>query len=110
MTLWEMLDRTLYYGRVLIYSRNAYDQCVPIFRGKVQDAREEGNQVWDYLPYEVDQWICGKGATLIYVKHYDYENRLEKCYSNSDKWTEAKRPYRRSYEVERELDKWKLTD
>ena len=106
MTLWEMLDNTLYYGNVIIYLRNAYDQCVKVFSGTVQEAREEGCNVWDCLPYEVDQWICGNKIALIYVKHYDYENRLENSYSNSDKWTKEQKPYKSSYEVRKELENW----
>lgn len=105
MTLWEMLNTTLWYGKVLIYSRNAYDQCVPLFKGIVNDARQDVDNVWDYLPSEVDQWICGNGITLIYVKHYGYEERLEKFYSNSDKWTPKNRPYLHSIDVEKELRK-----
>ena len=90
MILHEMLANTSYYGQVLIYARNAYDQCVDEY-------------VWDYLTYEVDQWICGNHWTLIYVKHYAYEDRLETCYYDSDRWTRENRPYKSSYEVEKEL-------
>ena len=79
MILHEMLASTSYYGQVLIYARNAYDQCVEIFQGSVENARKD-EYVWDYLTYEVDQWICGNHWTLIYVKHYAYEDRLETCY------------------------------
>ena len=67
MILHEMLANTSYYGQVLIYARNAYDQCVEIFQGSVENARKD-EYVWDYLTYEVDQWICGNHWTLIYVK------------------------------------------
>lgn len=107
MTLWEMLDCTLYYGKVLIYTRNAYDQCLKLFKGQVNDARCNVDYVWDYLPKEIDQWICGNGATLIYVKHYDYDNRLENSYINSDKWTEKNKPYVSSYDAQKELEQWR---
>ena len=32
MILHEMLANTSFYGQVLIYARNAYDQCVKLFR------------------------------------------------------------------------------
>lgn len=102
MILHEMLANTSFCGQVLIYARNAYDQCVKLFQGSVENARKDEN-VWDYLTYEVDQWICGNHWTLIYVKHYAYEDRLETCYYDSDRWTRENRPYKSSYEVEKEL-------
>lgn len=103
MTLYEMLDRTLYYGNVLIYNRNAYDQCMKLFQGTVSEARKDEDYVWDYLMQEVDQWICGNGWTLIYVKYHHYNDRLENHYLNSKNWTKENRPYKGSYEVEKEL-------
>ena len=103
MTLYEMLDNTIYYGEVMICARNAFDQCIYLFNGKVEDARKDTEDVWDYLMNEVDQWICGNEVMLIYVKHYGYEERLEKFYCNSDKWTRDKRPYLFSSEVEKKL-------
>ena len=41
MILHEMLANTSYYGQVLIYARNAYDQCVEIFQGSVENARKD---------------------------------------------------------------------
>lgn len=102
MTLWDMLDKTLHYGNVLIYSRNTYDQCMPIFKGKVNDARCDEN-IWDYLPNEIDQWICGNKWMLLYVKHEHFEDRLEEHYLYSDKWTSSNHPYKSSYEVEKIL-------
>ena len=101
MILHEMLASTSYYGQVLIYARNAYDQCVEIFQGSVENARKD-EYVWDYLTSEVDQWICGNHWTLIYVKHYAYEDRLETCYYDSDRCTRENRHYESSYEVEKE--------
>ena len=102
MTLWEMLDKTLYYGNILIYSRNACDQCMPIFKGRVYEARSDEN-VWDYLPNEIDQWICGNKWMLVYVKYEYFEDRLEEHYLYSDKWTRDNHPYKSSYEVEKLL-------
>lgn len=102
MTLWEMLDKTLYYGNILIYSRNGYDQCMPIFKGKVYKARSDEN-VWDYLPNEIEQWICGNKWMLVYVKYEYFEDRLEEHYPNSDKWTRDNHQYKSSYEVEKLL-------
>ena len=103
MTLWDMLDKTLYYGNVLIYSRNVYDQCMPIFQGVVSDARSD-EDVWDYLTNEVEQWICGNKWMLIYVRYEHFEDRLEEHYLYSDKWTKEKHPYKSSYEVEKILN------
>lgn len=102
MTLYEMLDKTLYYGNVLIYHRNAYDQCIKIFQGAVSDARQD-EDVWDYLMREIDQWICGNEWMLIYVKFHYYNDRLENHYIYSDNWTRENRPYKSSYEVKKEL-------
>lgn len=101
--LYDMLDKTLYYGNVLIYTRNVYDQCMFVFKGKVDDARSD-EDVWDYLTSEVDQWICGNKWMLIYVKNRHYEDRLERHYSHSDAWTKERHPYKSSYEVEDLLD------
>lgn len=103
MTLWEMLDKTLYDGNVLIYERNTYDQCMKIFQGKVNDAKQDSDRVWDYLMQPIEQWICGNRWTLIYVKNHYYNDLLETQYSNSDKWTREKHPWKSSYEVENEL-------
>ena len=102
MTLWDMLDKTLYYGNVIIYSRNVYDQCMPIFKGIVEDARCDEN-VWNYLTKEVEQWICGNKWMLIYVRFEHFEDRLEKHYPYSDKWTRDDHPYKSSYDVEKLL-------
>ena len=103
MILWDMLDKTLYYGNVLIYSRNVYDQCMPIFQGRVDNARCHYD-VWDYLTNEVEQWICGNKWMLIYVKNNYYEDKLEEHYLYSDKWTKDNHPYKSSYEVEKLLN------
>lgn len=103
VTLFEMLDNTLYYGNVLIYSRNAFDQCVNIFKGTVSEARRNEDYVWSYLMQPVDQWICGNGWTLIYVKNHNYDDRLETQYVGSEKWTRENHPYKSSYEVEEML-------
>lgn len=103
MTLYEMLERTLYYGKVMIWTRNAFDQCLQLFDGEVEGARGDTDQVWWHLMSEVDQWICGNRVTLIYVKDDHYNELLEKQFRNSDKWTRENRPYKGSFEVERIL-------
>lgn len=103
MTLYEMLDVALTSGKVLIYTSNAYDQCMKLFQGTVSDARRDDDLVWDYLMNPVETWVCGNGWTLIYVKDNNYEDRLEKHCFGSEKWTKECHPYKNSYEVNTEL-------
>lgn len=46
----------MYFQKVWIFETNAYDQNMPIYKGNVQGAREEGDLVWDYLPCEVENY------------------------------------------------------
>ena len=56
MTLYEMLDTTLYYQPVKIFSTNVYDQNMPLFDGDVEGARGDTDTVWDYLMCEVNRY------------------------------------------------------
>lgn len=77
MTLYEMLDKTLYYQTVWIFEHNAYDQNMPLFRGSVEDARKDTERVWNYLMCEVDHYECVNGILDIRVRDEYYELRLE---------------------------------
>ena len=77
MTLYEMLDKTLYYQTVWIFEHNAYDQNMPLFRGRVQDARMDTEQVWSYLMCEVDHYECTGEILDIRVRDEYYEQRFE---------------------------------
>ena len=108
MTLYEMLDCTLYYQQVWIYDHNAYDQNMPLFKGEVNEARYD-HRVWDYLLCKVDHYECNTGILLIYVKDEYYEKRFEEGNYTiaSRRWGKDKdeRPWRHSAEVHMEL--WK---
>ena len=103
MTLYEMLDVTLYYQEVWIYENNIYDQNMPLFRGTVNDARAD-ERVWDYLMTKVNHYECSTGILVIKVQNEHYEELLEKHYC-SDKWgtKESERPWKYSVEIDRVL-------
>ena len=106
MTLYEMLDCTLYYQQVWIYDHNTYDQNMPLFKGGVDEARYD-YRVWDYLLCKVDHYECNTGILLIYVKDEYYEKRFEEGnYTHaSQRWgrDKDKRPWRYSAEVHDEM-------
>lgn len=109
MTLWDMLDKTMYYQKVWIFETNAYDQNMPLFKGTVQDARQDTDRVWDYLMCEVYHYECANGILDIRVRDEHYSERLEGHYvfSFSDRWGEEKekRPWRHSAEIDAEKRK-----
>lgn len=105
MTLWDMLDKTIYSQKVWIFETNAYDQNMPLFKGTVQDARQDSDRVWDYLMCEVNHYECTNGILDIRVSDEHYSERLEGHYSiTSDRWGESKdkRPWRHSIEIDQE--------
>lgn len=91
MTLYEMLDSTLYYQAVLIYVTNIYDQNMPIFQGDVQSARGDIENVWDYLMCKVDFYDCNTGILIIKVRDEYYEDRMESHYLHSEEWGDQKK-------------------
>ena len=107
MILWDMLDKTLYSQKVWIFECNAYDQNMPLFKGTVQDARQDTDHVWDYLMCEVNHYECTDGVLDIRVQDKYYEERLEGHYPFSDRWREEKekRPWRYSAEIDEEKRK-----
>lgn len=106
MNLYEMLDCTVYYQKVAIYETNTYDQNMPIFRGIVNDARKDIDDVWYHLADKVDLYEYINGTLLIKVANDDYNKRMEEHYLYSDTWgkDKDKRPWRHSIEIERELE------
>lgn len=105
MTLWDMLDKTKYYQMVWIFETNAYDQNMPLFKGTVQDARQDTDRVWDYLMCEVETYDCDCGLLDIRVRDKYYNERLESHYTiASEHWGDRKekRPWRHSCEIEME--------
>lgn len=105
MTLWDMLDKTKYYQNVWIFETNAYDQNMPLFKGTVQEARQDTDRVWDYLMCEVETYDCGGGLLDIRVRDKYYNERLDGHYSvSSGRWGDAieKRPWRLSSEIDME--------
>ena len=109
MTLYEMLDNTLFYQEVWIYETNCYDQNMPLFKGTVQEARGDTEKVWDYLMCTVAHYECDTGILLIKVKNEHYQEKLESHYMFSDKWgvEENKRPWKHSSEISKELFNYK---
>lgn len=107
MTLYEMLDVTLYHQEVWIYEINIYGQNMPVFKGTVNEARCNEEKVWFYLMCKVEHYECNTGILLIKVKNEYYEKRLETQYSNSDKWgtKENERPWKHDIEIIMELRK-----
>ena len=108
MTLYEMLDITLYYQEVWIYVMNAYGQNYPVFKGTVHDARGDSEETWNYLMCKVDHYECNTGILIIKVCDEHYEECLETQYLNSDKWgrEREKRPWLYSVEIEEDLRKF----
>lgn len=104
MTLWDMLDKALYYQKVQIYETNAYDQNMLIFKGKIQEARQDTDKVWDYLMCNVKLYEYHGDVLVIYVADEYYDERMEGHYLYSDKWTETNRPWKRKLEIEKELN------
>jgi hypothetical protein len=105
MKLWDMLDKAMYFQKVWIFETNAYDQNMPIYKGNVQGAREEGDLVWDYLPCEVENYACSDGILDIRVRNDYYNERIEGHYSiSAENWGKSKeqRPWRHSIEIEQE--------
>jgi hypothetical protein len=107
MTLYEMLANTLYYQQVWIYETNAYDQNMPLFKGVVEDARQDTENVWHWLMAKVEHYQCNTGILVIKVVDERYEERLEDHYFYSEKWglERSERPWLHSIEIDNDLKK-----
>jgi hypothetical protein len=107
MTLYEMLDVTLYYQPVWIYETNAYGQNMPLFKGIVEDARQDTENVWHWLMAKVDHYQCNTGILVIKVVDERYEERLEDHYFYSERWgpERSERPWVYSAEIDEDLEK-----
>lgn len=103
MTLYEMLDTTLYDQEVWIYETNAYGQNMPIFRGKVTEARQSEDDVWSWLMSTVELYTCTAGILVIYVKDNNYNEPLENHYMGSERWNDKNKPWKSHYEISQEL-------
>lgn len=105
MTLYEMLDVTLYHQNVWIYETNVYDQNMLIYQGTVEGARGDTEKVWNYLMCKVNHYEYNTGILLIKVKTNHFNSRMEDHYFLSEKWGQEKekRPWRHSAEIDREL-------
>lgn len=77
MTLYEMLSKTVYYQPVWIFECNKYDQNMPMFKGSVEEARADTDNVWPCLMQEVDHYICENGILDIRVKSEDYDEAFD---------------------------------
>lgn len=87
MTLYEMLDRTTAVQDVWIFETNTYDQNMPLFKGRVEDARvDRDSLVWSYLMCEVEYYDCSYGILDIRLKDEYYNFHLEDHYLSSGKW------------------------
>lgn len=105
MTLYEMLDVTLYYQQVWIFETNAYGQNMPLFKGLVEEARANTEKVWMWLMAKVDHYQCNTGILVIKVVDERYEERLENHYFYSEKWGRERneRPWLYSCEIDDDL-------
>ena len=101
MTLYEMLDITLYYQPVQIFYTNAFDQNMPLFKGRVREARHD-EEMWDYLMHKVERYEIRNNVLIIFITDENYEYRLEdKEYKECGaRWTRDNRPWKYSCEIE----------
>lgn len=100
MTLYEMLDRTIYYQKIAIFECNAYGQNMPLYRGDIQNARRD-EELWSWLMETVEMYEYYQAPNCLVIKVRDerYDERLEKHYLWSDKWTEENRPWLHDIEI-----------
>ena len=103
MTLWDMLDKTLYYQKVFIYEHNTYGQHMLLFKGLIEDARKDTNNVWSYLMHDVSLYEYFEGVLVLYVIDEYYNEKLEGHYLGSDKWTNENRPWKHKTEIYEEI-------
>ena len=105
MTLYDMLDCTMFYQTTWIFEHNAYDQNMPLFKGLVNDARTN-ERVWDYLTCKVDHYDCTMGILVIFIKDEYFEEKIEEHYGmSSNRWggERNKRPWLFSTEIKDDL-------
>ena len=113
MKLYDMLDNALYFQEVWIFEHNAYDQNMPLFKGTVNDARQDVENVWNYLMCEVEFFDCSCEILDIRVRNEQFEERFESHYFGSDRWGEKKeeRPWRHSIEISQDKSNgWRNPD
>ena len=98
MTLYEMLDKCVYYQKVWIFVINCYDQNKPVYKGDVGDARCDAN-VWEYLMCKIDVYECKHEILVIKAMSKYFEDEYP-CSGVKDR---SKRPWLWSSEIELDL-------
>ena len=105
MTLYEMLDKSVYWQQVWIYSNNNYDQNMPVFKGLVCEARRDDDMTWDFLENKIVVYEFKCGILVIKVESEHPDKYVEDVYCNTGIWgkEKEKRPWRYSIEIDQEL-------
>ena len=95
-----MLNKTKYDLPVWIYETNDYDQNIQLFKGTIQEAREEGDRVWEHLMCQVDIFDYEYGILDIRV----VTERCKELFAPTpDKHiAKSQRTWRSSYEIDQE--------
>ena len=102
MTLYEMLDVTLYYQPVWIYRMNEYGQYYPIFKGTVNEARQDTDFTWMYLMRKVEHYSCDTGILVINIM-CDNPEKEYNCKDNNVRLNKSKREWRWQMEIDEEV-------
>lgn len=102
MTLYDMLSKAMYDQKVWIFDTNAYAQHVEIYKGDVEGAKTDTDEVWSSLMQNVELFYISSGILVIFVESEEYDVRL-------DGWREdrSKRFWRFSCEIDGDLKKVK---
>ena len=114
MILYDILDTAQYFQKFTIYITNAYDQNLCIGRGtraEMLDEAKNCSSVFDHLLDKVEYWCvskCTENQIVVFIRDEYYGERVEKRFSQSDKWgTDVNsRPYRYSIETEEYTDEY----
>ena len=111
MTLYDLLNSAVYTQQFSVYLTNAYDQNLLIGRGtraEMLDEDETGGGIFSNLMSKVDRWEIRKERMIVFIADENYDERVEKQFSNSDKWGKEpeNRPWRHSIETELYTDKY----
>jgi hypothetical protein len=99
-----MLNDTLFYQKTRIYYCDCFGRYIPIFKGKVNNARGDVDEVWSHLKDDIDIYFCKNDTLIIFTKDEYYEVGLDKRYANSSQWNEKNRPYKKYSEIMGEIN------